>query len=75
MEYFKDIKNLYEKIFIISKYSSISNSNVNTIVTDMNNIEQVQILIDVTKRMVLMKTIIEIILLIIVIVLIVEIGI
>jgi len=34
-----DINILYEKFFIITKYSLISNSNVNTDVTDMNNIE------------------------------------
>jgi len=34
MKYFKDIEILYEKFFIISKYYPISNSNVNTIVTD-----------------------------------------
>jgi hypothetical protein len=36
---FMDINILYEKFFIITKYSLISNSNVNTDVTDMNNIE------------------------------------
>ena len=39
MKYFKDREVLYEKFFIISKYCSILNSNVNTIVTDMNNVE------------------------------------
>jgi len=39
MKYFKDIEALYEKFFIISKYCPISNSNVNTVITDMNNIE------------------------------------
>ena len=37
--YFKDIEILYEKYFKISKYCPISNSNVNTVITDMNNIE------------------------------------
>ena len=37
MTYFMNIEVLYEKIFffIISKYCPISNSNVNTIVTDI----------------------------------------
>jgi len=39
MKYFKDIEILYEKFFKISKYCLISNSNVNTVITDMNNIE------------------------------------
>jgi len=39
MKFFKDIEILYEKYFIISKYCLISNSNVNTIITNMNNIE------------------------------------
>jgi len=39
MKYFKDIEVLYEKFFIISKYCTISNSNVNTVIIDMNNIE------------------------------------
>ena len=39
MKYFKDIDILYEKFYIISKYRPISNSNVNTVITDMNNIE------------------------------------
>ena len=39
MKYFKDIEILYEKFFIISKYYPISNSNVNTIVTDQNYVE------------------------------------
>jgi len=39
MKYFNDIEILYEKFFIISKYYPISNSNVNTVVTDMNDIE------------------------------------
>jgi len=39
MKYFKDIKILYEKFYIISKYCPISNSNVNTVITNMNNIE------------------------------------
>jgi len=37
MKYFKDIEVLYEKFFfIIFKYCSISNNNVNTVITDMN---------------------------------------
>jgi len=39
MKYFMDIENPYWKLFVISKYCSISNSNVNTVVTDMNNVE------------------------------------
>jgi hypothetical protein len=39
MKYFKDIEILYEIFYIISKYCPISNSNVDTIITDMNNIE------------------------------------
>ena len=38
-KYFKDIEILYEKFYIISKYCPISNSNVDTVTTDMNNIE------------------------------------
>jgi len=34
-----DIEILYKKFFIISKYCLISNSNENTIITDMNNVE------------------------------------
>ena len=39
MKYFKDNEILYENFYIISKYCPISNSNVDTIITDMNNIE------------------------------------
>jgi len=39
MKYFKDIEILYEKFFIISIYCPISNRIVNTVITDMNNIE------------------------------------
>jgi len=39
MKYFKDIEALYEKFFIISKYSPISNSKVSIVIADMNNIE------------------------------------
>ena len=39
MKYFKDIEILYEIIYIISKYCPISNNNVDTVITDMNNIE------------------------------------
>ena len=39
MKYFKDIEILYEIFYIISKYYPISNSNVDTVITDMNNIE------------------------------------
>ena len=39
MKYFKDIEILYEIFYIISKYCPISNSNVDTVITDMNNIE------------------------------------
>jgi len=39
MKYFMDIEILYEKFYIYSKYCPISNSNVNTVITDMNNIE------------------------------------
>ena len=38
-KYFKEIEILYENFYIISKYCPISNSNVDTIITDMNNIE------------------------------------
>jgi len=34
-----DIEKHYGKLFVISKYWPISNSNVNTTVTDMNNLE------------------------------------
>ena len=39
MKYFKDIEILYKKFYIISKHCSISNINVNTVFTDMNNVE------------------------------------
>jgi len=40
MKYFINIEILYEKFFfVISKYCPVSNSNVNTIVTDINNVE------------------------------------
>ena len=39
MKYFKDIEILYEIFYIISQYCPISNSNVDTVITDMNNIE------------------------------------
>ena len=39
MKYFKDIEILYEIFYIIYKYCPISNSNVDTAITDMNNIE------------------------------------
>ena len=39
MKYFKDIEILYEIFYIISKNCPISNSNVDTVITDMNNIE------------------------------------
>ena len=39
IKYFKYIEILYEKLFAITKYYPISNSNVNTVVTDINNIE------------------------------------
>ena len=39
MKYFNDIEILYEIFYIISKYCPISNSNVDTVITDMNNIE------------------------------------
>jgi len=39
MKYFKGIEILYENIFIISKYFPLSNNNVNTVITDMNNVE------------------------------------
>ena len=39
MKYFKDIEILYEIFYIISKYCPISNSNVDTVITYMNNIE------------------------------------
>ena len=34
-----DIEILYEKFYIYSKYCPISNSNVNTVITDMNNVD------------------------------------
>ena len=40
MKYFKDIEILYEIFYIISKYCPISDSCVDTVITDMNNIEQ-----------------------------------
>ena len=40
MKYIKDIGILFEIFYIISKYCPISNSNVDTVITDMNNIEQ-----------------------------------
>jgi len=39
MKNFLDIKILYKKSFRISKYYPISNSNINTVVIDMNNVE------------------------------------
>ena len=39
MKYFMDIELLYEKFYIISKYCPISNGDIDTIVTDMNNIK------------------------------------
>ncbi|ORY20484.1 hypothetical protein LY90DRAFT_707832 [Neocallimastix californiae] len=39
MKYFKYIEILYEILYIISKYCPISNCNVDTVITDMNNIE------------------------------------
>jgi len=39
MKYFKDIEKLYEKFYIISKYCPISNSYVDTVITDINNVE------------------------------------
>ena len=40
MKYIKDIGILFEIFYIISKYCPISNSNVHTVITDMNNIEK-----------------------------------
>jgi len=65
MKYFKDIEILYEKFFIISKYCPISNSNVNTVITDMN-IESSSNSKKVTKFIILIIITIEIISLIIV---------
>ena len=67
LKYFKDIEILNEKFFIISKYYSISNSSVNTVISDMNNIESSN------EYIILIKITIEKILLIIVITLIVKI--
>ena len=39
IKYSMDMEKLYEKLFIISKYCPKSNINVNTVITDMNNIE------------------------------------
>jgi len=39
MKYFMDIDILHDKLFSISKYCPISNSNVNTVFTDINNVE------------------------------------
>ena len=39
MKYFMDIEIIYEIFYIISKYCPISNSNVDAVITDMNNIE------------------------------------
>ena len=65
MKYFKDIEILYEKFFIISKYCPISNSNINTVITDMN-IESSSNSKKVTKFIILIIITIEIISLIIV---------
>ena len=65
MKYFKDIDILYEKFYIISKYRPISNSNVNTVITDMN-IESSSNSKKVTKFIILIIITIEIISLIIV---------
>ena len=61
----KDIEILYEKFFIISKYCPISNSNINTVITDMN-IESSSNSKKVTKFIILIIITIEIISLIIV---------
>ena len=75
MKNFLDIKILYKKSFRISKYYPISNSNINTVITNMNYIlNQVQILIVVTKFIILIMTT-ETVLLIIVVLVIVNIGI
>jgi len=39
MKQYMDIEILYVKFFIITKYCSISNNNVDTVVIDMNNVE------------------------------------
>ena len=39
MKYFKDMEILYEIFYIISKYDPKSNSNVDIVITDMNNIK------------------------------------
>jgi len=73
MKYFKDIEILYEKFYFISKYFPISNSNVNTAIIDMNNIELSSVSDSSTKYIILIILIIEIILLIIVEIVIVKI--
>jgi len=77
-----DIEILYEKnfFFIITKYSPISNSNVNTVITDMKNIESSTDSDSSNKGYTINNIsfviiIIEIILLIIVVLVIVKIGI
>jgi len=39
MKYFIEIENLYNILLVISKYCPISNSNVDTVITDMNNVK------------------------------------
>ena len=74
IKYFKDIDILYKKFYIISKYCSISNSNVDTVITDINNNKiKFLILIVVAKYIILIIITIEIILLIIVVLVIVKI--
>jgi len=38
-KFFMDMEKLNEKFFVISKYCPISNSNLSTVITDINNIE------------------------------------
>ena len=42
MKYFMDIDILHDKLFSISKYCPMSNSNVNTVVTDINIVESLK---------------------------------
>ena len=41
IKYFKDIEILYEKLFLINKYCPISYNEINTVFTDMNNVESI----------------------------------
>jgi len=74
-EIFYEYWNSLWKVFLITKYCPISNSNVNTVVTHINNVESSTDFIVVTKCIILIIIAIVIMLQIIIIVLIVKIGI